>query len=165
MRKIIIVFCLVVGLASVTPSVGARQKSMSVQIREAQVRSAPGFLSRVLTTVPYTERVTILEEKTDWVRVQIDGSQIEGWMHSTALTAKKLKLSAGEQDAQLAVSSDEQALAGKGFNSDVEAQFKKQNSKIDFAPVDKMVKIKIPAETIQAFLTDGSVTPTTKGAQ
>jgi hypothetical protein len=45
-------------------------------------------------------------------------------MHSSALTKKKLKLAAGEADAATTVSSEEQALAGKGFNSDVEAKFK-----------------------------------------
>jgi len=51
------------------------------------------------------------------------------------------------------------ALAGKGFNSDVEAQFKKTHKDIDFSVVDKMEKIKISSSEMQAFLKDGDVAP------
>lgn len=146
------------------PVLAARTKLMAVQVREAQVRQAPGYLSRVLATVPYTAAVTVLEEKNDWSRIQT-GDGMEGWMHSTALTTKRLKLSGDGPDAQLAVSSDEQALAGKGFNSDVEKQFKERNAKADFAAVDKMETLKIPVAEIQAFLKKGDVAPAKGGAQ
>lgn len=145
------------------PALAAGTKTMNVQVREAQVRQAPGFLSRILATVPYTEPVTVLEEKNDWIRVQTGST--EGWMHSTALTKKRLKLSGVGPDAQVTVTSDEQALAGKGFNSDVEKQFKERNSKVDFTPIDKMEKLKIPVAEIQAFLEKGDVAPVEGGAQ
>ena len=144
-------------------ALAARTKTMNVQVREAQVRQAPGFLSRILATVPYTEPVTVLEEKGDWMRVQTGST--EGWMHNTALTTKRLKLSGGGPDAQVTVTSDEQALAGKGFNSDVEKQFKERNAKVDFAVVDKMEKLKIPVAEIQAFLKKGDVAPVEGGAK
>ena len=144
-------------------ALAARTKTMNVQVREAQVRQAPGFLSRILVTVPYTEPVTVIEEKGDWMRVQTGST--EGWMHNTALTTKRLKLSGSGPDAQVTVTSDEQALAGKGFNSDVEKQFKERNAKIDFAVVDKMEKLKIPVAEIQAFLKKGEVAPLEGGAK
>lgn len=160
---------LLIGMAVAIATAGAahaaREKRMSVQIREAQIRSAPGFLSKVLATVPYTEQVSILEEKADWLRVQTETGGVEGWMHSNSLTAKKLTLSGGGADAQLAVSSEEQALAGKGFNSDVEKQFKERNKSANFNGVDKMEKLTIPAEAITQFLTDGSVKPAEGGAR
>lgn len=149
---------------AITGSVlAATARRMSVQVRDGQVRSAPAFLSRVLTTVPYTEQVSVLEEKGDWSRVQT--GTIEGWMHKTSLTSTKLKLSGDGADAKLAVSTEETALSGKGFNSDVEKQFKERNEKVDFADVDKMEKIKIPVETVLTFLNDGNVHPAEGGAR
>ncbi len=133
----------------------ARQKQMNVQVRDAQIRSAPTPISRVLTTVGYTESVTILEEKGDWSRVQFGAS--EGWMHKNSLTTKTLKLAAGGPDAQLSVTSDEQGLAGKGFNSDVEKQFKERNREADFASVDRMEKFSVSLTQVQQFLKQGSL--------
>ncbi len=146
------------------PALAARQKQMSVQVREAQVRGAPGFLSRVLGTLPYTEEVAILEERTDWNRIRTLSGGLEGWLHSSSLTSKRLKLAGDGPDAQVTVSSDEQALAGKGFNSDVEQEFKARNQTADFSVVDKMEKLSIPTESIIQFLNEGDVKPPAGGA-
>lgn len=164
MRRLVIIG-IAAAIAACIPALAARDKHMSVQVREAQVRSAPGFLSKILATVPYTEQVSVLEEKADWVHVQTENGAIDGWMHNTALTSKRLKLSGSGPDAQLAVSSEEQALAGKGFNSDVEKQFKERNKSADFADVDKMEKLNIPPETIKRFLVEGEVKTAQGGAR
>ncbi len=134
----------------------ARQKQMSVEVRDAKLRSAPTPISRVLATVGYTEKVTILEEKGDWNRVQF--GTLEGWISKGSLTTKTLtKLAAGGPDAQLSVTSDEQGLAGKGFNSDVEKQFKERNKEADFATVDRMEKITVSDAQILQFIKDGKL--------
>jgi SH3-like domain-containing protein len=137
----------------------ANAKTMSIQVREGQLRSAPSYLSRVVATLNYATRVTIAEEKGPWIRVQTEDGSQKGWIHKSALTKKRLKLASGEKNASTAVSTDEQALAGKGFNSDVEAKFKKDNAEIDFTWVDKMEKIKVPPKKIKKFLKDGDIKP------
>ncbi len=147
------------------PSFAAKAKTMSVQVRKGQLRSAPSYLSRVITALDYTTKVDVLEEKGTWMRVKQQEGDAEGWMNASALTKKKLKLASGDQDATTAVSSEEQALAGKGFNSDVEAKFKEQNSEIDFTWVDKMEKMTIPTPTIVEFLKTGNVKAAEGGAK
>jgi uncharacterized protein YgiM (DUF1202 family) len=147
------------------PSFAAKTMTMSVQVKKGQLRSAPSYLSRVVTDLDYTTRVTVLEEKGDWLRVRQEEGAAEGWMHAATLTKTKLKLVSGNEDATTAVSSEEQALAGKGFNSDVEAQFKEQNAKANFAAVDKMEKIIIPAPKIVEFLEVGNVKAAKGGAE
>ena len=151
-------------LLAATPSFGAKENTMSVQVREGQLRSAPSYLSRVLATLDYTTSVTILKEQGPWMLVRPADSTTQGWMHSVSLTKKNLKLESGDKDATTAVSTDEQALAGKGFNSDVEAKFKERNAKINFAAVDKMETITIPIATITSFLKEGDVKPAKGGA-
>jgi uncharacterized protein YgiM (DUF1202 family) len=143
-----------VAIVAVT-ALAARQKQMSVQVQNAQLRSAPTPISRVLATVGYTEKVTILEEKGDWNRVQFGTT--EGWMSKGSLTTRKLTIDAGGPDAALSVTSDEQGLAGKGFNSDVEKQFKERNKEADFATVDRMEKITVSDLQIQQFIKDGKL--------
>ena len=54
-------------------------------------------------------------------------------------------------------SGDELALAGKGFNSDVEAAFKAGNKEIDFTWVNRMEKMKVSPAAVEKFLRQGQV--------
>lgn len=78
-------------------------------------------------------------------------------MHGSALTKKKVVMQAGGQDAQVAASGEELALAGKGFNQQVEAEFKERNPSVDFKWVDWMEKSVFSPEDILAFLRAGGV--------
>ncbi|MFH0880636.1 MAG: hypothetical protein V2A34_13050, partial [Lentisphaerota bacterium] len=63
------------------------------------------------------------------------------------------------EDVRTGASGEELALAGKGFNSDVEAEFKSQNKNVDFTWVDKMEKMKETPDELISFLKEGQVNP------
>lgn len=135
---------------------------MSVQVESSQVRASPSFLGAIFAQIKYGDRVAVVDEQNGWMKVSLpDGRQ--GWVHGSALTRKKIVLSAGRTDSTTGASADELALAGKGFNSDVEAEFRAHNKDLDFTWVDRMEKIVIDLKTIQRFLEEGSVSPQ-KGA-
>ncbi len=140
-------------------------KMMSLYVRNGYLRSEPSFLGKTVTSVKYGDRLGVIEEKGQWVKVAVSGSNVSGWIHSSALTQKKIALKAGTGDAELAASSGEMALAGKGFNSDVEAQFKTQNKDVDFSWVDRMEKMIVPMDEIGNFLKEGKVSPKEGGAR
>jgi uncharacterized protein YgiM (DUF1202 family) len=136
--------------------------TMSVQVKTGQVRETPSFLGKVIEPLNYGDRVEVLENQGDWSKVTTAGGQT-GWVHTSALTKKKIAMKAGGQDAQTAASGDELALAGKGFNSDVEADFKAKNRNVDFTWVNKMEKIKVQPSAMQQFLKDGGIQPSEGG--
>ena len=136
--------------------------AMSVQVKSGQLRETPSFLGKLLGSLNYGDRLQVLEQKGDWSRVTAAGGQT-GWVHSSALTKKKITMKAGDADAQTAASGDELALAGKGFNSDVEADFKAKNKNIDFTWVDKMEKMKVAPEAMQQLLKQGGIQPSEGG--
>ena len=74
-------------------------------------------------------------------------------------------MKAGDADAKVAASGDEMSLATKGFNSQVEADFKNQHKDIDFTWVDKMGQIKISIDDMRSFLKQGKVEAEKGGAQ
>ena len=159
MRKTVMLAAIgAVGLASV-----ALAERMSVQVQDGQVRATASFLGAVTAKLPYGAAVEAQAEQNGWIPVQTAAGQ-QGWMHKSSLTTKKIVMTAGAAGASGA-SSDELALAGKGFNSDVEKEFKKQNPKVNFAAVDQMAKLKIAPQEMQKFLADGSVKPPTGGAK
>jgi hypothetical protein len=96
--------------------------------------------------------------------MKVSASGQSGWIHSSALSSKTIVVKSGGA-TQTAASSGEVALAGKGFNSAVEAEFKAGHKDIDFAPVDRMEKITIPAATLQQFARSGDLKMTEGGGR
>ncbi len=140
------------------PSFSATNEFLTVQVKQGQVRSTPSFLGSVTGTVAYGEKVELIEDKGAWKMVSI--RKIKGWMHESALTTKTIALQAGKADVKTGATSSELALAGKGFNPKVEAEFKSKNKHLDYAAIDRMEKTyTLKPGQVQAFLKQGQVQP------
>ncbi len=135
------------------------QSMMSVQVKKGQIRLTPSFLGRIVALLSYGDRVYVLEQKGSWTKVGLSKGISDGWIHSSALTRKKIILKAGAQDVQTAASSDELALAGKGFNQQVESEFRAKNPNLDFTWVDRMEKFVVSEKQMKKFLKKGEVFP------
>lgn len=134
-------------------------KMMSVQVKESPVRDRASFLGKVLSTVRYGERVSALSEQGSWMRIAVVETGKEGWMHASALTAKKIVWQAGAEDVDTAASNDELALAGKGFNAQVEETFRQRNPGLDFTWIDRMEAFAVSPEQMARFVAEGDLTP------
>jgi len=143
----------VLGL-SVATAIAATATMMSVQINKAELRDTPSYLGKVVSSLAYGDKVSVQSQNGAWSQVSSSGHT--GWLHNSALTKKDIVMKSGV-GAQTTASSGEMALAGKGFNSDVEKQFKENHKDINFAPIDKMEKIKIPIADIQEFAKEGKL--------
>jgi uncharacterized protein YgiM (DUF1202 family) len=141
-------------------AIAAAVKTMSVQNRKAELRDTPTPFGRVLSSLSYGDKVTVEEQNGPWMKISMAGAS--GWIHSSALTTKRIIMASGD-GAQTAASSDEVAMAGKGFNPEVEAQFKANHKDIDFKWVDRMEKIVIPPPKIKAFVEAGGQTASSQG--
>ncbi len=152
--------CLIAAAAIAADS----SKMMSVQVKTTSLRNAPEFISKACATLAYGDRVEVSSTKGPWSKVNTQKGAT-GWVHTSALSPKKIVLKSGQETAQTRASSDELALAGKGFNSDVEGEFKKQHKNINFIWINKMEKMRISSDEMQKFLKEGSITPKKGGAK
>jgi uncharacterized protein YgiM (DUF1202 family) len=126
---------------------------MSVQVRNGKVRATPSQLGGVVASVDYGAKVEAGTLEKGWYPVTTaDGKT--GWLHESALSKKPIALRAGTTDAATGASSDEVALAGKGFNEQVEANLRKEG-KLDYTWVDRMSAFKVDANEISQFLKEG----------
>jgi uncharacterized protein YgiM (DUF1202 family) len=142
------------------------EETMSVQVKESEVRATPSFLGKIVAKVVYGDRVTVTGKSGSWTKVSLKGGTTQGWMHASALTTKRVVLSAGQTNVKSGTSQDELALAGKGFNDQVEASFMKQNKKLDYTWVNLMETFKVKPELMKTFLAQGEVVaPSEGGAQ
>lgn len=132
-------------------------RTMSVQVREGQLRSRASFLGSVVGQVAYGEKVSVEETQAGWSRITTE-SGASGWIHESALTRKTLVAGSGASDARIGASGEEVALAGKGFSKEVEAEYKKQNRELDYTWVDWMGKLVVPESRMREFLVQGDLT-------
>jgi uncharacterized protein YgiM (DUF1202 family) len=158
LRRIVFILGFILALAGVTRSDSG---TMSVQVKEGQLRSTPSFLGSIVGPVSYGERVETTQKQGDWVDVKTS-KNLRGWIHQSALTSKQVVLNPDGQ-TQSAASSQEIALAGKGFNADVEAQYRKNNVGIDYTWVNRMETIKVSRDQMMSFLDEGKLKPSEGG--
>jgi len=154
LTRVVLVLAFVLALAAATWS---DSEMMSVQVKEGQLRSTPSFLGPVVGPVSYGERVETVKKQGDWFDVKTS-KNLRGWIHQSALTTKQIMLSAGGQ-AKSGASDKEVALAGKGFNADVEAQYRRSNARADYTWVDRMETMTVRPAQMISFLDEGKVRP------
>jgi hypothetical protein len=141
-------------LLALSASVGFAA-SMSVQVQKSKIRATPSQLGRVVATVEYGDMVEAGVPQKGWYAVTTrDGKK--GWLHESALSEKAFSMRAGASDAAVGVSSDEVALAGKGFNEQVEAKLKADGT-LDFTWVDRMLAFNVTEDQISTFRRQGNL--------
>ncbi|MFO7666440.1 MAG: SH3 domain-containing protein [Desulfobacterales bacterium] len=161
-KIILVVILIFLSFAISGPAQAAN--TMSVQIKEGQVRSTPSFLGKIVAKLAYGDRVEIIQDQGVWKKVALRGG-VQGWIHTSALSEKSIILKAGAKNVQTSATGGEIALAGKGFSEQVEKQYKSLNRNLDYAWVDRMEKFQVSPEQMQAFLKQGGVVPAKEGAQ
>ncbi len=150
-RGLMLAAILVVGAVA-----WAAVQQMSVQVRTGQLRATPSHLGKVAAAVAYGDRLTVVQKQGAWYSVK-DARGRAGWIHESALTTKRVVLKSGDADVAAGAGGDEIALAGKGFNEQVEGEYKAQNAEADYAWVDRMEAMVVTPEQAVAFLAAGEV--------
>jgi hypothetical protein len=157
MKQIKICFYMITVICLLTATAFAAAQTMSVQVRSGQVRSTPSFMGKVVADLGYGDQVVRTEEQGGWIKVQVPGRGIEGWMHGSALSSKKIELKAGTANVKQTASGQELALAGKGFNKQVENEFRAKHPNMDFTWIDRMEKFQVSTNEMQRFLEHGGL--------
>lgn len=158
-RKIIIsAFTSIVCISSFI-ALAYAAANMSVQVRETQIRATPDYFGKIIGKASYGDRVAVEDKKDGWKKVRLKKGGLTGWLNSSALSEKEIKMAAGERGVKETASSSELQLAGKGFNPEVEREFKNRNKEISFQWVDRMEKINISQVEKQKFAKAGELKP------
>lgn len=158
-RKIIIsAFTSIVCISSFI-ALAYAAANMSVQVRETQIRATPDYFGKIIGKASYGDRVAVEDKKDGWKKVRLKKGGLTGWLNSSALSEKEIKMAAGERGVKETASSSELQLAGKGFNPEVEREFKNRNKEISFQWVDRMEKINISQAEKQKFAKAGELKP------
>ena len=151
MKKIIIILCLCVCAAAVSPAQAKNGGTMYVAAKTLELKSSTGFFASTNGTLEYGAQVTVLQISGNWAEVRSAAGALSGWTITANLSAKRIV--AGSTTSATA---SEVALAGKGFNQEVENAYK-ADGKLNYADVDRTEQQKVSNEELYDFIVEGSL--------
>ena len=131
---------------------------VTVKVKKTSLRKDKQFFSSTITEAKFGDSLEILKKDKDWRYVSFKGKK--GWVHQTAIATGggSMSLSSGgSKNKKMAATSDEVALAGKGFNSQVENEYKKDKSKSNYSGVDQMEKVAVSGRELLRFVKEGGL--------
>ena len=136
---------------------GNESGTMNVQVRSSTVRATPNYMGSSAGSVVYGQQVKIVGEQGNWYRIE----KPSGWLPKADVTKSKVAVDPERKFASTGGRNDEVALAGKGFNPQVEQKYKNENPDLKkaFADVDRVEATSVPDSQLKSFMRSGKLTP------
>jgi uncharacterized protein YgiM (DUF1202 family) len=131
-------------------------ETLMVKVQTTYLRQEPKFYASTVAVLNAGEVVETISAENGWYQVKT-GKGAVGWLHSSAVQTGKFSLAAMDKSLKTQATADEIALAGKGFNKQVEESYKTQHSEANFSEVDRMLKIKVSQSQLLEFLKEGKL--------
>jgi uncharacterized protein YgiM (DUF1202 family) len=150
MKKLIIL--LVLGLVAVGFAAAqvSRGGTLYVATKTLALKSGTGFFASTRATLNYGDRVTVLQVNGRFVEVRHATNQaLSGWTASANLSARQIV-----SGTTGSASASEVAMAAKGFNQEVESNYRSQGN-YNYADVDRIEAFNLNMDNLRRFLEDG----------
>ena len=150
MKKIIVMICLFALAMAVLPAQAARGGTMYVAARTIDLKTSTGFFASKRGSLEYGAQVTVLQINGNWAEVRsAANTSLSGWTSLANLSARRVL--AGTSSS---ASASEVALAGKGFNQEIENAYRSEGS-LNYADVDRTEAQSVSDRELYDFLVEG----------
>lgn len=130
-------------------------ETVTVITKENAIREYARFFAPVKANVRYNDRLEALSMEGDWYKVKY-GPSI-GYIHRSAVEKRAVAAPASYSRKGSSVSESEAALAGKGFNPQVEASYKRQHPDMKFHLVDSIERYPVADRDVERFIVAGGL--------
>lgn len=150
MLNLVITFLILIFSATVSLA-----DTVTVITKQNAIRESCKFFAPVKAQVKYNDKLEALSTEGDWYRVRF--GSLTGCIHKTAVetrTASAPNLFTGRGSR---VSESEAALAGKGFNPQVEASYRKQHPEMKFYLIDNIERYPVSDRDVAQFIASGGL--------
>jgi len=116
-----------------------------VAVHNAPIKESASFFAKDLVSLSLGDTVTLVSEGSKWTQVR--SGAITGWILASSLSVRQIVSSGSNATAT------EVALAGKGFSSELEMEYRESGP--DYSIVDMMESTFIGAEELFEFISEG----------
>ena len=131
-------------------------ETLLIKVQTTSLRREPKFYAASLAVLRQGETLEKISAAGGWIQAK-NAAGLTGWVHESAVETRKFKLAAMDKGLKTQATAGEVALAGKGFNKQVEDSYKARNAGADYAAVELMLKIAVSPDAVLAFLKKGGL--------
>lgn len=112
-------------------------ETVRVITKENAIRAECRFFAPIKAKIYYSDVMDVASIEGDWLGVKF--KNVKGCIHKTAVEEKQFLLSNIFNKQKTSATGDEVALAGKGFNPQVENAYRKDHPEMNYHAVDLIV--------------------------
>jgi uncharacterized protein YgiM (DUF1202 family) len=150
MKKIVFAVVLCAAFTAAVFGQASKGGTMYVATKTLALKSGTGFFASTRGKLEYGTQVTVLQINGKNAEVRsVGGTVVTGWTATANLSAKRIVTGATAN-----ASANEVALAGKGFNEEVENAYK-SGGKLNYADVDIAELQQVPTQELYDFIVEG----------
>jgi hypothetical protein len=131
--------------------------TLTVTLKNTRLRTGKRLYAPAVCDLVEGDKLALDRKEAPWFRVTFKGNT--GWIHESDVTAKKDVRLSGE-GVREEYSAAETSAARKGFNPQVEREYRRQNPDLSaaYGKVDTIQGRSIPEAEIVEFLKEGKLT-------
>jgi hypothetical protein len=120
-----------------------------VSAKKADIKSSTGFFAGTRGSLVLGVEVSVISINGKWAEVRsVTNTSLSGWTTASNLSARRIVASG------TTASASEVALAAKGFNQEVQNEYKTKGE-LNYADVDKTEAITVSQDDLYKFVTEG----------
>ena len=151
MKKILVMLCVGLFVVASAKAQAIKGGTMFVAAKTVELKSSAGFFASAKGTLAYGTLVIIIQIKGKWAEVRsAKNSSVSGWTPLANLSSKRVVPGGGTGGA----TASEVALAGKGFNQEIENTYKAKG-RLNYADVDRTEAQKVSKQELHSFIVEG----------
>lgn len=147
--KKIIVFGIILSTVFMLSFAAEKKEVRYVNVQQSELKEKASNFGKTVQSLEYAQPVTLIEDNGKWAKISLENGT-QGYVNSASLTKRKIRSSG------FSASASELALAGKGFNVEIENTYK-QSGNVDFDSVDDMESFRIKNNELLSFLKEGNL--------
>jgi len=149
MKKLFVFICLAFLGSGILFAQISNGGTAWISTKSAPLKSSTWFFAGTNGTLQMGAKVTVLQVNGNWAQVRsADNSSLSGWTSVNNLSARQIVASG------TGASASEIALAGKGFNQEVENSYKTEGD-LNYDGVDQTEAITVSQDDLYNFVVDG----------
>lgn len=137
----------------IAPAKSVNAETLTVITKQNALRESCKFFAPIKTTVHYNDVLDVISQSGDWYQVSFKG--IQGCVHKSAVKKNSISLSNISGTGSQSASSEEVALAGKGFNPQVEAAYARENPGVNFQAINRIENYNVSENELINFIQGG----------
>ncbi|MCL2808922.1 MAG: hypothetical protein FWD24_02515 [Treponema sp.] len=151
MKKLLLILFLGLIITGLAAAQVARGGTLYVAVRTVDLKSSTGFFASNRGRLNYGDRVTVIQVSGRFVEVRSAvNPSLTGWTPSANMSVRQIVTGTTSTETTREV-----ALAGKGFDQEIEDAYRTQNRELNYSAVNEVESLIINEDQLIRFLEEG----------